>query len=78
MAKTTREFEIGADADALQAFMTDPALVGKFAHFVAVDGGSLRGSGDMFSVHVTEAGVHDHAKPVPVLWGNLVVRAPAM
>lgn len=58
---------------------SDPALVGRFAHFVAVDGGSPGSKGDMFSVHITEMGVHhEHGDPVPVLWGNLVVRASAM
>ena len=49
---------------------TDPALVGDFAHMVAVDGGR---TGDMFSVLVTKTGIHAHADPVPVLRGVLVV-----
>lgn len=34
MAKTEVDFEIAADADALQAFMTDPELVSKIIPFV--------------------------------------------
>lgn len=50
---------------------SDPSLVGKHAHMVAVDNGT---TGDLFSVYVTEAGVHEHAPPVEVERGNLLVK----
>jgi len=49
---------------------SDPALVGKHAHMVAVDNGWR---GDLFSVLVTDTDAHEHAAPVPVQRGNLVV-----
>jgi hypothetical protein len=54
----------------------DPSLVGQFAHCVAVDGGSPGGAGDLFSILVTSSDEHEHADPVPVTSGNLVVRTP--
>ena len=53
-----------------------PSLVGKFAHCVAVDGGLPGGKGDLFSILVTSSDTHEHAAPVPVHLGNLVVRTP--
>ena len=55
---------------------SDSSLVGKFVHCVAVDGGSPGGKGDLFSVLITESDVHEHAAPVPVVFGDLVVRTP--
>ena len=55
---------------------SDSSLVGKFAHCVAVDGGLPGGRGDLFSVLITEADVHEHVAPVPIDSGNLVVRTP--
>jgi hypothetical protein len=57
---------------------SDPSLVGKFAHCVAIDGGSPGRTGDLFSVVVTPAGEHQHGVPVPVLVGDLFVKSPAM
>jgi hypothetical protein len=55
---------------------SDPSLVGKFAHCVAVDGGSPGGKGDLFSILTTASDAHEHAAPVPVVFGGLVVRTP--
>ena len=55
---------------------SDPSQVGKFAHAVAVDGGSPGGAGDLFSILVTSSDTHEHADPMPVSFGNLVVRTP--
>lgn len=55
---------------------SDPSLVGKFAHCVAVDGGSPGRRGDLFSILITASDVHEHAAPVPVVFGNLVVGTP--
>lgn len=49
----------------------DPALVGRHAHMVAVDNGRR---GDLFSVLVTDSGTHEHAAPVLVERGDLVVQ----
>jgi hypothetical protein len=57
---------------------SDPSLVGKFAHCVAVDAGSPGREGDLFSILVTASDTHEHAVPVPVLFGDLVVRTPGM
>ena len=54
----------------------NPSLVGKFAHCVAVDGGSPGGAGDLFSILVTSSDTHEHAASVPVTSGNLVTRTP--
>lgn len=56
---------------------SNPSLVGKFAHCVAVDGGSPGGNGDRFSVLVTASDEHAHADPLAVVLGGLVVRTPA-
>jgi hypothetical protein len=50
---------------------SDPALVGKHAHMVAIDNSKR---GDQFSVLVTDSDTHEHAAPVPVESGNLVVK----
>jgi hypothetical protein len=50
---------------------SDPTLVGKHAHMVAVDNGER---GDKFSLLITTADTHEHAAPVPVKSGSLVVR----
>lgn len=50
---------------------SDPALVGKHAHMVAVDNGRR---GDLFSVLVTDSDTHEHAAPVLVDRGGLVVK----
>jgi hypothetical protein len=50
---------------------SDPTLVGKHAHMVAIDNGKR---GDLFSVLVTSADTHEHATPVTVRSGGLVVR----
>jgi hypothetical protein len=55
---------------------SNPSLVGKFAHAVAVDGGSPGGAGDLFSILLTSTDAHAHADPTPVSLGNLVVRTP--
>lgn len=52
----------------------DSSLVGMHAHAVAIDSGKRGGKGDMISVLVTAEDSHDHAEPVPVDGGNLVVR----
>lgn len=57
---------------------SNPSLVGKFAHCVALDGGSPGRKGDLFSILVTATGTHEHAAPVPVRFGDLVVRTPGM
>jgi len=50
---------------------SDPTLIGKHAHMVAVDNGER---GDKFSLLITSADTHDHATPAPVKSGNLIVR----
>ena len=50
---------------------SDPTLVGRHAHMVAIDNGK---SGDRFSVLVTSADTHDHAATTTVKSGDLVVR----
>jgi hypothetical protein len=50
---------------------SDPALVGKHAHMVAVDNGRR---GDLFSVLWTDTDAHMHAAPGPVERGNLSVK----
>ena len=52
----------------------DPSLIGKFAHAVAIDGGSSGKKGDQFSILVTETDVLAHATPGPVTYGNLTVK----
>lgn len=53
---------------------SNSALVGKHAHMVAVDNGRR---GDLFSLLVTtDTDTHEHAAPVLVDRGNLVVKAP--
>jgi|GEM_PF-2955511 len=50
---------------------SDPSLVGKHAHMVAIDNGRR---GDQFSIIVTDTDSHAHAAAVPVELGNLVVK----
>lgn len=50
---------------------SDPTLIGKHAHMVAVDNGKR---GDRFSVLLTADGTHEHAPPVLVERGELVVK----
>lgn len=50
---------------------SDPSLIGKHAHMVAVDNGRL---GDLFSVLLTAADTHEHAPSVPVERGGLNVK----
>ncbi|MHB8867297.1 MAG: hypothetical protein ACYC6T_10155 [Thermoleophilia bacterium] len=49
----------------------DPSLIGMHAHMVAVDNGK---QDDRFSVLLTAAGTHEHAPPVLVERGELVVK----
>jgi hypothetical protein len=49
---------------------SDPSLVGKHAHMVAIDNGRR---GDRFSLLVTSTDTHEHAVPVTVGSGGLVV-----
>ena len=60
------------------SWSSDAALVGGFAHAVAVDGGTPGVGGDLFSVVVTRSSAHEHGTPVPVSAGNLVVKALGM
>lgn len=50
---------------------SDPSLVGKHAHMVAADNGKR---GDRFSVLLAPGGTHEHASPVLVERGQLVVK----
>lgn len=50
---------------------SDPALVGKHTHMVAIDNGRR---GDRFSVLVTDTDAHEHAPSVLVERGNVVVK----
>ena len=52
---------------------TNPALVGKFVHAVAIDGGSFGLNGDAISILVTNSDVHEHGAPVPVTDGKLAI-----
>ena len=47
----------------------DSSLIGKFVHCVAIDG-----SPDQFSLMISDAGVHEHGAPAPILWGKINVR----
>ncbi|MHB1343126.1 MAG: hypothetical protein ACYCX3_02050 [Thermoleophilia bacterium] len=49
----------------------DPSLIGMHAHMVAVDNGK---QDDSFSVLLTASGTHEHAPPVLVERGELVVK----
>lgn len=49
----------------------DPSLIGMHAHMVAVDNGK---QDDRFSVLLTASGTHEHASPVQVERGELVVK----
>ena len=50
---------------------SDPSLIGMHAHMVAVDNGK---QDDRFSVLLTAADTHEHAPPVLVERGELVVK----
>ncbi len=52
---------------------TNPALVGKFVHVVAVDGGTSGLNGDSISILVTDSDVHQHGALVPVTDGKLAI-----
>ncbi len=53
---------------------SDLSLLGKFAHAVAIDGGSPGTNGDAFSIIWTDSDTHAHGVPGPVTHGNLVVK----
>lgn len=53
---------------------SDPALLGLFAHVMAIDSGSSGKKGDQFSIHWTDSDTHEHGTPGPVTSGNLVVK----
>jgi hypothetical protein len=53
---------------------SDVSLLGKFAHAVAIDGGSPGTNGDAFSIIWTNSDTHAHGAPGPVTHGNLVVK----
>lgn len=55
---------------------SNPSLIDKFAHVVAVDGGLPGANGDRFSIIWTGSDVHVHGDMVPVTYGNLVAKTP--
>jgi hypothetical protein len=53
---------------------SDPLLVGRFAHMVAIDGGSSGKKGDQFSILLSALATHEPGVLRPVTSGNLVVK----